>query len=330
MNTSSDKNLSSTRRQFVKSSAFAAGAIAIPNFIRAQPGESSADKINVACIGIGGKGRSDVVEVGRYANIVAFCDIDLKGSAAESVEKFPGVPLFTDYRKMFDKMGSKIDAVTVTVPDHSHYPAALMAMELGKHVFVQKPLANTIWEARQLLYASRKAGVVTQMGIRGHTFEGIRLLREWLDADAIGRVEKVRYWTNRPIWPQGIDVKWKQGDPVPAGLNWDMWQGPVTPGHGYSPDLHPKAWRASWDYGCGALGDIGCHLFDAAFWALDLGMPEEVVAESMTDFTGEMAPSHSVIKYRFTKDRFGKKIKPVEFHWSDGASRSIRRRIKWM
>ena len=182
MNTPFDVNAPSSRRQFVKNSALTAGALAMPHFIRAQQSDSPSNKINVACIGIGGKGRSDVVEVGRYANIVAFCDIDLNGSAAESIEKFPDVPRFTDYRKMFDKMASQIDAVTITVPDHSHYPAAMLAMELGKHVFVQKPLANTIWEARQLLYASRKTGVDTQMGIQGHTFEGIRLLREWLDA----------------------------------------------------------------------------------------------------------------------------------------------------
>ncbi len=307
-----------SRRQFVQTASAAAGIVAMPSFIQAQRSAPPSGKLNIACIGVGGKGKSDVADAGRYGNVVALCDIDLKGDAAKTVANFPKARTFTDYRVMFDKMGSEIDAVTVSVPDHSHYPAAMMALERGKHVFVQKPLANTIWEARQLLLASREAGVVTQMGIQGHTFEGIRLLKEWLDAGAIGEVEKVRYWTNRPIWPQGVDVEWKSAS-RPADINWDVWQGTVTPERPYSPDLHPKKWRASWDYGCGALGDIGCHLFDAAFWALDLGMPDEVVAESRTDFTDQMAPSHSVIKYRFTRNRSGKKIKPVEFHWSDGA-----------
>ena len=159
-------------------------------------------------------------------------------------------------------MGDQIDAVTVTTPDHSHYPALMMAMGLGKHVFSQKPLSNSIWEARQLLLASRHYGVVTQMGIQGHTFQGIRLMKEWLEAGAIGDVEQVRYWTNRPIWPQGPEVKFARG-PKPAHINWEVWQGTVAPERPYSPELHPKKWRASWDYGCGALGDIGCHLFDA-------------------------------------------------------------------
>lgn len=307
-----------SRREFVKTSALVTSAIALPHFIRAQQSDSPANKINVACIGVGGKGKGDVQSVAENANLVAMCDIDLDGDAAKSVEKYPGVRLFTDYREMFDKMGDQIDAVTVTVPDHSHYPALMMAMALGKHVFSQKPLSNSIWEARQLLLASRHYKVVTQMGIQGHTFEGIRLMKEWLAAGAIGDVKQVRYWTNRPIWPQDPAVVDFAPSEKPEHLNWDVWQGSVVPERPFSDGLHPKKWRAAWDYGCGALGDIGCHLFDAAFWSLDLGVPDEVEVDAVTPFSHEVAPANSVIRYKFTRNNRGEAISPVEFLWSDG------------
>jgi len=307
----------------MKSSALAAGFMAAPNFIRAQQSDSPANKLNIACIGVGGKGKGDTSEVALYGNLVAMCDVDLEGDAAKSVAKFPGVPIFTDYREMFDKMGDQIDAVTVTTPDHSHFPALMTAMALGKHVFSQKPLTNSIWEARQLLLASRHYGVTTQMGIQGHTFQGMRIMREWLEAGAIGDVTQVRYWTNRPIWPQGPEV-----DYAPTAnersVNWDVWQGTVDAYRPFSDELHPKKWRASWDYGCGALGDIGCHLFDAAFWSLDLGIPDEVVVDAVSDFTELSAPASSVLRYKFTRNREGQKIKPVEFLWSDGGLKPTR------
>lgn len=169
-----------------------------------------------------------------------------------------------------------------------------------------------------MLLAARKYGVVTQMGIQGHTFEGQRLLKEWIEADAIGTVNKVRYWTNRPIWPQGVGTKWEPGE-APADVNWDVWQGTVATERPFSKDLHPFKWRGAWDYGCGALGDIGCHLFDAAFWALDLDVPSVVEAEAMTPFDDVIAPAASVIRYRFTTAKGRKLATPVEFHWSDGS-----------
>ncbi len=312
--------LTPSRRHFLKSSSLAtAGMVAAPAFLRAQQSQSPAGKLNIACIGVGGKGRGDTAEAGKYGNIVALCDVDLADpKAQESIAAFPKAKLYTDWRKLFDEMAGEIDAVTISTPDHSHYPIAMAAMALGKHVCVQKPLTNSIWEARQLLLASRKYGVITQMGIQGHTYEGIRLLREWTEAGAIGIPQKVRYWTNRPIWPQGADVTWPPFENLPEGLNWDVWKGTVNLDQPYSPDLHPKKWRASWEYGCGALGDIGCHLFDAAFWAWGLGMPDSVVCEAATPFTDRIAPSHSVVRYTFTKNRKGESIDPVEFHWSDG------------
>lgn len=332
----SSRDFQSDRRAFIKAGTllaasagvtFAAGAErkagkkagAAPveePYVRPTPSTN----LRVACIGIGGKGRSDVMDLANYAHIVAFADVDLgPGSRAELTFKhFPEVPRFTDYRVMFEKMGKEFDAVTISTPDHSHYPAAMLAMAAGKHVFVQKPMANTIWECRQMLLAARKSKVVTQMGIQGHTFEGQRLLREWLEAGAIGDVESVRYWTNRPIWPQGAKLNWAPGD-RPADLNWDVWQGTVEQERPFSRDLHPFKWRGAWDYGCGALGDIGCHLFDAAFWALELDVPTSVEAVATTPFDEHVAPTQSVLRYRFTTAKGRTLAKPVEFLWSDGS-----------
>ena len=307
------------RRDFLKTGAVITGGLAFPNVVRAAHHENSSHNgtLNIACIGIGGKGNSDVANAAEEGNIVALCDIDIEGRGAKTAELHPKAKRFTDYRKMFDAMADQIDAVTISVPDHSHFPAAMYAMALGKHVFVQKPLANTIWECRQLLLAARKYGVVTQMGIQGHTFEGQRLLKEWTEAGVIGRPERVRYWTNRPIWPQDERLKFKAGQ-KPDGLNWDVWEGTTALEQPYSADLHPFKWRASWEYGCGALGDIGCHLFDAAFWAFDLDIPNKVDVEMNTPFSDKVAPSNTVIHYQFDRANGKKLKKPFEFLWSDG------------
>ena len=191
------------RRDFVKKGSIATAAgLSFPGILISQDGVKPNDRLNVAAVGCGGKGASDLEAASEGNNVVALCDVDER-SAADSFNKFPEAKRFSDYREMFDKMGKEIDAVTISTPDHMHFPVAMSAMSLGKHVCVQKPLANTIWEARQLLLASRNYNVKTQMGIQGHTMEGIRLLKEWLDADAIGEVREIIYWTNRPIWPQG-------------------------------------------------------------------------------------------------------------------------------
>jgi predicted dehydrogenase len=334
----SNSSFSPDRRTFLKTSAMLAASMGLPGIGHGadKAGKKKAGKaaapeepyvrptpstdLRVACIGVGGKGRGDVADLANFAHITAFADVDLSpGSrAAQSLQNFPEVPRFTDFREMFDKMANQFDAVTISTPDHAHYPAAMLAMMHGKHVFVQKPMANTIWECRQMVLAARKYKVVTQMGIQGHTFEGQRLLKEWVEADAIGDVHTVRYWTNRPIWPQGAGLIWEPSE-QPADLNWDVWQGTVTPERPYSKDLHPFKWRGAWDYGCGALGDIGCHLFDAAFWALDLDVPSSVEAVAMTPFDENVAPTHSVIRYKFSTANGRKLRTPVEFLWSDGS-----------
>ncbi|MFT4638715.1 MAG: putative dehydrogenase [Verrucomicrobiales bacterium] len=300
------------RRNFVKKSSIAyAASFGFPSILISQDGVTPNNRLNVACIGCGGKGASDTRAASEGNNIVALCDVDDK-RAGKTLKEYPKATQFTDYREMFDKLGKEIDAVTISTPDHMHFPIAMHAMSLGKHVCVQKPLANTIWEARQLLAASRKYGVKTQMGIQGHTMEGIRLLKEWLDADAIGEVREIIYWTNRPIWPQGPDLKFPE-EPVPAGMNWDVWQGTV-PERPYNSGICPRNWRGWWDYGCGALGDIGCHAMDAGFWALNLGAPEWAEASS-TPFTKDICPASSQIEYQFP----ARGNRPaVKVTWMDG------------
>jgi predicted dehydrogenase len=299
------------RRAFAGRSASAAAAsLFAPNLLFGD-GVSPNSKLNIACVGVAGKGKSDVHAASDGNNIVALCDVDDR-RAAETYKEFPGAKRFKDYRVMLDKMGNGIDAVTVTTPDHMHYPVAMLAMQMGKHVCVQKPLTNTIWEANQLLKASRKYKVVTQMGIQGHTQEGMRLLKEWIDAGAIGAVREIIYWTNRPVWLQDPGVEFP-AQTVPPEVDWNLWQGTAKE-RPYNEKIMPKAWRAWWDYGAGALGDIGCHAMDAGFWALDLGSPEWAEA-STTAFSDTIAPKTTHLVYQFPAR--GEKP-PVKVTWMDG------------
>jgi predicted dehydrogenase len=312
MNTAENKESSLTRRSFAKGSATAAaGAVFSPNLFLKADGISPNSKLNIACVGAGGKGKSDVAAVADGNNIVALCDVDDR-RAADSYKKFPDATRFKDYRVMLDKMGKEIDAITVTTPDHMHFPVAMLAMEMGKHVCVQKPLTNTIWEARQMLKASRKYKVVTQMGIQGHTNEGMRLLKEWIDAGAIGNVKEIVYWTNRPVWPQNHELKFPEQS-VPPELDWNLWQGTAQE-RPFNDGILPKNWRAFWEYGAGALGDIGCHAMDAGFWALDLGAPVWAEASS-TPISRDLAPATTHLTYQFpSKGSRG----PIKVTWMDG------------
>jgi len=267
-------------------------------------------KLRIACVGCGGKGSSDIGGVSSE-EIVALCDVDL-GSARGTFNRFPKAERYKDYRRMLLEMDDEIDAVTVSTPDHMHFPIAMMAIQMGKHVFVQKPLTHTVWEARQLRVAARRHHVVTQMGIQGHAGEGIRLLKEWLDAGAIGPVHEVHYWTNRPIWPQGIERP-ADTPPVPDTLDWNLWLG-TAPERPYHPAYAPFRWRGWWDFGCGALGDIGCHAMDAGFWTLGLGSPISVQAIS-SEVNDETAPEWSIVTYEFP-ERDGKPA--VRVVWHDG------------
>jgi hypothetical protein len=278
-------NPPATRRSFLRKTAAAAtGSIFVPNILISQ--EGGGKKVNVAGIGAMGKGESDIGISAKGANIVAICDVDrdrLKLQAA----KYPDAKAFDNFPEMFETMGDKIDMVTVSIPDHAHYPAAMEAIKRGKHVCVQKPLVNRIWEANQLHEAAKKKGVKTNMGNQGHTGEQIRQLKEWMNAGIVGNVKEIHVWTNRPIWPQGNDAKEKmQPGPLPTikvgpkgqqtekvlDLNWQAWLA-ATPDIPFINGVHPFAWRGHREFGAGAMGDMGCHIMDGPFFSCDLGEP---------------------------------------------------------
>lgn len=306
------------RRKFIKTTSLGAIAYAaLPSIglawdqIPSRTGKVIIGrKLNIACIGIGGQGANDVKEVSTE-NVVALCDVDFQRGKA-SLERHPNAKRYKDFRRMLMEMDDQIDAVTITTPDHMHFPAAMMAIKMGKHVFVQKPMTHTIEEARALTEAARKHKVFTQMGIQGHSFEGIRRMREWHAVRAIGEVKEVQIWTNRPIWPQG-ERALMPAQPIPENLDWNLWQG-VAPERPYNKAYAPFAWRGWWDYGCGALGDIGCHAMDCAFDVLKLGSPTSVVAKCAPQ-TQWSAPEWAIVTYQFpaTAERG-----PIKLTWYDG------------
>jgi GFO/IDH/MocA oxidoreductase family protein len=300
-----------SRRRFVGDVAAGAAFTIVPRHVLGRGFRAPSDKLNIACIGCGGKGRSDIDGVAAE-NIYALCDVDWK-MALDAFQHFPKAKRYRDYREMLDKDGKNIDAVTVSIPDHSHAAAGLLTLKLGKHAFVQKPLARTLGEVRALEQAARTAKVATQMGNQGHTHEGTRLIREWVEAGAIGTVREVHFWTNRPWWPQGIERPLEEFY-VPDSLDWNLWLGPAAE-RPYNPGYAPFKWRGWWDFGTGSLGDMACHIMDAAFWTLDLGYPVRIVPESTPRFT-ETAPATSRITYAFPAKGSRPELQVV---WQDGA-----------
>lgn len=306
-----------SRRDFLRNTSLAsAAALAFP-FI-ARGAASANNRLNVAFCGVGGQGRSAIRGL-REENFVAFCDVDDE-RAAETYKEFPDVPRFRDYRRMLDKLGNSIDAVTVSTPDHMHFPIAMAALQLGKHVFVEKPLTHTVWEARQLAKLAREKKVATQMGNQGHANEGTRLLREWVQAGVLGEVREMHSWTNRPVWPQGVNAPdHSKCIPVaPDSLDWDLWLG-VAAERPYDPAYLPFNWRGYWDFGTGALGDMGCHVMDGAFYALDLDAPTwvEAISGKMTDVS---PPQSSMVTYQFPARG---QMPPLKWTWYDGGLQPI-------
>ena len=316
-----------TRREFIgRSAATAAGFMIIPRHVLGGAGyKAPSDTLNIGSIGVGGKGSSDIRSVSSE-NIVALCDVDDRemakflGSEHNTPEQkamYEKANKYQDFRVLLDKE-KNIDAVTVTTPDHNHAVIAMNAIKRGKHVFVQKPLTHTVKEARLLAQAAKKAGIVSQMGNQGHAGEGGRLINEWIWDGAIGDVREVHCWTNRPIWPQGIEAP-KDTPPVPDELAWDIWLGPA-PYRPYHPAYHPFSWRGWWDFGTGALGDMGAHILDHPFWALKLGHPTSVQASS-TKFTKDSYPVAEVVTYEFPARG---KMPPVTLKWYDGGIMPLR------
>ena len=312
------KDKQSSRRDFIKTSA--AGAVAfhiVPGGLLGKNAPSN--KLNIAGIGVGGMGAANLNQC-EDENIMALCDVDLN-HAAKVFQKYPKATVYQDYREMFEKE-KDIDAVVIATPDHTHAVITMMALEMGKHIFCQKPLTHTVYEARMITEAARKAGVQTQMGNQGHSSEQIRQLKEWLAAGVIGTVREVYAWTDRPVggrpWSDfAIKAKSDETPPIPDGLDWDLWLGPA-PYRAYHPDYHPLKWRAWLDFGTGALGDMGCHIIDPAFYALDLKAPTHIQATSthwIPEIETQTFPRASIVRMDFpaNENRPG-----VKLTWSDG------------
>ena len=312
-----------SRRQFLAGgiAAAAAGGCVRPRTRPAPRRVSPNDKLNIGIIGCGGKGWVDMEGVSGE-NIVALCDVD-ENTLNHAAKKYPAARLYRDYRGMLDEMKS-LDAVTISTPDHHHAPAAMRAIRRGLHVYVQKPLTHNIREARLLTEAARRHRVATQMGNQGTSGDEIRETCEMIRAGAIGDVREVHIWTDRPIWPQGRDRPAGE-DPVPRFLDWDAWLGPA-PARPYKlkyPDLdrevyHPFCWRGWWDFGTGALGDIGCHVMNAPMWALDLGAPESAEVVETAEVKKESFPLWSVIRWDFPARG---KLPPLKMFWYDGGKK---------
>ncbi|MEO8370203.1 MAG: Gfo/Idh/MocA family oxidoreductase [Candidatus Solibacter sp.] len=318
-----------TRRHFFYGSLLA-GAVPAGGFgstpsLKALGYKSPNEKLNIASIGAGGKANNDIDGCSPTENIVALCDVDEK-RAEGKFKEFEKAPKYKDFRKMLDKEANNIDAVIVTIPDHMHAAAAIACMERGKHVYTQKPLVRTVKEARMMVEAANKYKVATQMGNQGYSNEGTRQVAEMIWAGEIGAVKEVHAWTDRPIWPQGL-TKIPASSPVPATLDWDLWLGIANPrdytqgGEGYPEPrfggnfYQPFNWRGFYDFGCGALGDMACHILGAPNMALKLGTPSSVECikkEGVSDF---MFPKTSTIKFEFpARGNMG----PVTLYWYDG------------
>ena len=318
-----------SRRNFIKkSSVIGAGIFIVPrNVLGGQGYTSPSDQLNLAAIGSGGKGTSDIMNasVNGRERVVALCDVDFSGSAKRSIENFPKAKLFSDYRIMLEEV-KEIDAVTISTPDHVHAPAAVFAMNRKKHVYVQKPITHNIREARVLTELARKQKVVTQMGNQGGSNPLLNMVQKWVDSGKAGKISEVKVWTNRPVWPQGIKMPDPDVNLKPKSLNWDLWLGPASE-KPYTPNLHPFNWRGWWDYGTGALGDVGCHLIDIPFRTLGLKYPKDAecsVGSVYTrmwsaDYHPEGCPPSSLITINF--DATKKNNTPMTMTWMDGGIR---------
>ncbi len=306
-----------SRRRFIGLTATTAGVFTlVPSYAVSGLGHiAPSDKLNIAGIGVGGKGSVNLNNM-KSENIVALCDID-RQYAKHCFDSFPNAKQYVDYRKMFDEVGKSIDAVMIATPDHTHAVCAMAAMQLGKHVYVQKPLTHSVYESRMLLEASRRYKVVTQMGNEGHSNDTVSEVCEWIWNDTIGEITRVDAWTDRPIWPQGL-TRPEQGMWVPDYIDWDLFIGPA-PMRPYHRAYHPWDWRGWWDFGTGALGDMACHVLDVVFSAMKLGHPVSVEASS-TAINTESAPVASTIQYDFpARQKEGKVNMPaVTVYWYDG------------
>jgi len=306
------------RRGFLAGSAAAAAVTVVPRHVLGGAGNTPpSEKLNIAGIGVGGMGKGNLRQL-ESENIVALCDVD-HAYAAPVFKRYPKAKVYKDFRKMLDKQ-KDIDAVMIATPDHTHAIISMAAMRRGKHVYCQKPLTHDVYESRMLAKAAKEEGVVTQMGIQGHSMEGGRLICEWIADGAIGEVREVDAWCSLSYYPfghAGWSSRWsrrpKDTPAVPDTLDWDLWLGPA-PERPYHPAYHPAVWRCWWDFGCGMMGDRGAHTLDPVFWALKLGQPTSVDANSL-DLNPETHPVASIVTYQFPARG---DLPPVKLTWYDG------------
>jgi len=309
-------NTQTSRRQFLQ-----AGAAASIGFWVAEPSSaddkkerSSVERLNFACIGVGGKGDSDCNHVGDLGNVVAICDIDDDRLNAKA-KRFPKARKFNDFRELLTKMEKEIDAVTVSTPDHTHAPAAAMAIRLRKHVYCQKPLTHSVYEARRLRELAREYKVCTQMGNQGTALDQFRTSVELIQSGALGNIKEAHVWTNRPVWPQSPEITSRPpAAPVPKHVHWDLFLGPAPERPYANRYYHPFAWRGWWDFGTGALGDMACHTANMPFMALKLGFPTTVSGDS-EKLNAETYPGWAKVTYEFPA-RDG--LQPVKLTWYEG------------
>ena len=318
-----NKNADKSRRNFIRNTSLAAtGFFIVPRHVLGRGYVAPSDKLRIAGIGAGGKGQSDLSEFAKSpkASIVALCDVDDR-AAVKSRANFPNAKYYKDFREMLDKEKNNIDACSISTPDNTHAVATLAAMQLGKHVYTQKPLTHDIYEARVITEAAKKYKVVTQMGNQGGSGDGVRKMKEMVDAGLIGDVHTVHCWTNRPVWPQGIPTPTGKFE-IPSELDWDLWLGPAKK-IDYHPSYLPFNWRGWWAFGTGALGDMACHIMDPVFRILPIDYPTEVEASVSGNWKGFFAegnyvdscPPSSIIHLGYPrKDGKGK----IKVSWMDG------------
>lgn len=314
-----------SRRRFMQDAAalgFAAygAGWALGQDATSKPAEPQPDSapsykdVRIAYIGTAGIGGHHLEETTKLGvSCPCFCDVDT-ANYANAFKKFPKAKAYQDYRAMLDAEAKNFDGVMIGTPDHHHFPATVIAMQLGKAVYTQKPLTHTPWEARKLLEASKKYKVATQMGNQGHALEGWRLVYEWIRGGYLGDIKAVHTWTDRPIWPQGVNRP-EGTDDVPATLNWDVWLGPAPERPYKAKAYHQFNWRGWWDFGAGALGDMACHTMDGIFWALEPGYPTEIEPICSTPVNNETYPKSAAIRWKFP----AKDARPAfECYWYDG------------
>ena len=304
----------SSRRKFIKATAAVGIGYWALGGIAPRESRSAIEKINFASVGVGGKGTSDSQDAGRAGTMVAICDIDEK-NLGFAAARWPEAKKYFDFRKMFDEVGKSIDAVTVSTPDHCHAVVAAMAMNMGKHAFVQKPMTKSLYEARVLGELASKKKLATQMGNQGTSNNDLRQAAAIIKSGAVGNVKEVHVWTNRPVWPQGIDRPTETQE-VPSHVHWPEFIGPAEM-RPYHAAYHPFKWRGWWAFGTGALGDMACHTLNMPYMALDLRDPVSVQATT-SGHNMETFPAWSIIDYKFP-ERNGRPA--ITFMWYDGGKR---------